>query len=517
MWVAAWLTTTSDLRTNESSRSSRSDVVGIVDNRSDARQVEPAGEDRRLAQQLALVVVQQVVRPANRELQGLLALGPAVRSLQQPEAIAEAVPHLDRAHGGHARRGQLDPQRESVEGRADLCDRGGGLRVVQPEAGAGRAGALHEQRDRIGRDATLERQWRDRQQRLAGHPQVLARGGKYLGIAAPAEDLADGRACGLEHVLAVVDHQQQATAGDGFGDGVDQLDVSLRRDAQCSCKCSRYRRRVAHGSELDQPDTIGELVGHLGADLESESCLADTAHSAQGDQPVGAHEFGDIGKQLIATDEGAELLRQVAGERPQAAQRWELRGEPIGDDLMHGHPPTETAEAMLAERPQRQPVPQQDLGGVRDDDLPAVGGRHQPRGAVHLRAEVVAISPGRLAGVQPDPNAEGDGVRTGEQLLLDLDGSLGSVGCRRERGTEAVAAGGEHVAAVLLDRAAHDAVVDLQCHGHLRRHLFPQPRRILDVAEQERHRPSWKIRRHGGNVSSGSRAGRPRSSPHRAE
>ncbi len=305
-------------------------------------------------------------------------------------------------------------------------------------------------------------------------------------------------------MLAVVDHQQEPSAGDGLGDGVDQLDIALGRDAQCSGDGSGYRRRVTDRSELDQPHTVGELVGHLGADLEGESCLADAPDAAQRDEPVGPHQVGNIGQQLIATDERGQLLRQVAGERPQASKRRELRPEPIGDDLMHRHPPTETAESMVAERPERQSIPQQHLGRVGHHDLSAVGGRHQPRRTVHLRAEVVAISLGRLAGVQTDPHLEGDGSRLGEQLLLDLHGSLGSVRCRRERCTETVAAGGEHVAAVLFDRPAHDAVVDLQRRRHLRRRFLPQPRRILDVAEQERHRPCWEIRRHERNDSSGS-------------
>ncbi len=41
---AAWLTTTSDLRTNESSSLEQIHVVGIFDDRGDAGEVEPAGE-----------------------------------------------------------------------------------------------------------------------------------------------------------------------------------------------------------------------------------------------------------------------------------------------------------------------------------------------------------------------------------------------------------------------------------------------------------------------------------------
>ncbi len=151
----------------------------------------------------------------------------------------------------------------------------------KPKPGTSRAGSFDEQLDRVRSDAAVERQRRDRQQRLAGDPQVLARGGQHLGVAGPTEDPCDRRAGGVEHVLAVVDHEQQPSAGDRLGDGVDQLGVTLRSDAQSRRNGGRHRRRVADRSELDEPHTIGKLVGHLGADLESESRLADSTHATQ--------------------------------------------------------------------------------------------------------------------------------------------------------------------------------------------------------------------------------------------
>ena len=52
----------------------------------------------------------------------------------------------------------------------------------------------------------------------------------------------------------------------------------------------------------------------------------------------------------------------------------------------------ETAKPMLAERPERQLVPQQHLGRVGHHDLAAMSGRHQPRRAIHLGAEVVTVA-----------------------------------------------------------------------------------------------------------------------------
>ncbi len=165
---------------------------------------------------------------------------------------------------------------------------------------------------------------------------------RILTLPGPTEDLFDGRACSVQHVLAVVHQQQEPPAGDGLGDGVDQLDIALRGDTQCRCNGSGYRRRVTDRSELDHPHTVGELICQLRTDLERQPCLADAPDSTQRDQPVGAHEVGRVGEQRIPTDERAQLLRQVAGERLQAAKRRKRRRETIGDDLMHRHPPTQS-------------------------------------------------------------------------------------------------------------------------------------------------------------------------------
>ena len=92
------------------------DVVGAVDDRADARR----GRSRRrtptsVRSSVALVVGQQVVRPLDRVAERELALRARRRPLQQPEPVGEPIPDLDRAHGRHARGGQLDAEREPVE------------------------------------------------------------------------------------------------------------------------------------------------------------------------------------------------------------------------------------------------------------------------------------------------------------------------------------------------------------------------------------------------------------------
>ena len=70
------------------------------------------------------------------------------------------------------------------------------------------------------------------------------------------------------------------------------------------------------------------------------------------------------------------------------------------------------------------------------------------------------------------------------------------VACRRnrivgasERRREAVPAGREHVATMVLDRTAHELVVSDEGATHLVRNGLPPAGAALDVGEQERHRP----------------------------
>ena len=125
--------------------------------------------------------------------------------------------------------------------------------------------------------------------------------------------------------------------------------------------------------------------------------------------------------------------------------------------------------------------------------------RHQTRRPVDLAAEVVPVAFDRLAGVQAHADGEPH-VGVGPQLALGLDGGRGGAGRRGERRSEPVTTGREHVPAVAIDGVAQDRVVDLHGGGHVGRGFVPEPRRILDVGEEERHRPRWRRHGHEGTV-----------------
>ena len=224
--AAVWSATTSDLRTSESRWRSTSTSSAPSSTAQTLVRSNPPANTEVDAEQLAFVVGQQVVRPGHRVGERELPGRARLRAPQQPEPIGESVADLDRAHRGHAGGGQLDSQREPVEGLADLGHRGGGvgLRQTRSRAGPARARSTNNvtasevtppssasggtvntvspSSIRFSRDVARTLTFRDR-------PSIAA--------------IADRR--GAEDVLAVVDHQQQLPTRQRVGDGVDQRRV----------------------------------------------------------------------------------------------------------------------------------------------------------------------------------------------------------------------------------------------------------------------------------------------------
>ena len=288
------------------------DLVGRPGERAQGRQVEPPGEGRGGPHQRPLVVGQQVERPGHGVLQGQLSDRSVLRAGEQPEPVTETVPDLGRAHRCHPGGGQLDAEGQAVDRLADLDDRLRGPLVVDPEARAHGGGALHEQGHRSGGHPAVEAQGRHRHELLAGDLQAFARRGDDPRDLGASEDLRDRRRSGGQDVLAVVDHQEQASAGDGLRHGLDHGGRALRRDAEGLRERVRHGVRGAEGSQLHQPHPVRVGAGQLGCRGQGQSGLADTADPAQRHQLPGADERGDRRELVVAADEGRGRPRQVA-------------------------------------------------------------------------------------------------------------------------------------------------------------------------------------------------------------
>ena len=91
----------------------------------------------------------------------------------------------------------------------------------RPEVAARGGGTLREELDCLGVAAVREgiarrqRQRRHAEDRFALHPQRLARGGQDVELRTGAQQSVHEVGAGCDEMLAIVEHQQQATCADG--------------------------------------------------------------------------------------------------------------------------------------------------------------------------------------------------------------------------------------------------------------------------------------------------------------
>jgi hypothetical protein len=152
----------------------------------------------------------------SRSAQRLLPGGRVARAAgQQHQPVGQARQQcLGRQHA-HARRRQLERQRQPVQPPADLDDR---LRVVGRQH-EGRAHCLRPRDEELHRGclrqprgigAVRQRQRRHRVFLLGGQAQRHAAGGQHRQVRAGVEQRADERG-GVDEMLEVVEHQQAGT------------------------------------------------------------------------------------------------------------------------------------------------------------------------------------------------------------------------------------------------------------------------------------------------------------------
>ena len=295
----------------------------------------------------------------------------------------------------------------------------------------------------------------------------------------------------LEQVLTVVEHQQQLL-------GPQELDERfLQRSAPAAASPRTRRRpprRTAVGSRTGASSTShapsAEPRQHLGRRPAAPggSCRPRRRPSAS---PPGrlAKPAGDLRQLALAADERAHLQRQVPRERVQRPQRRRTAPSPtwntcIGRSRSRSRcSPRSTSAASASHQLGRR---------LRAQHLPAVADRHQPGRPVHRRAEVVPVpelSPRRCAGPsapgsaspsatprppapagrrappRPPPTPARTRRRTRRPSSRTPYPPCASTAARSSSSWRASAA---RIASVVV---------------------LPQPRRALDVGEQERHRP----------------------------
>ena len=118
--------------------------------RSAASSVQPPTKTPSRSERLALVRAEEVVAPADRRRERLLARRRVARAGREQVRLAlEPVEDLRWREQLRARRGELDRERQAVEPGADASDLGCAA-VVELEAGIDRPRASREEPQHVG-------------------------------------------------------------------------------------------------------------------------------------------------------------------------------------------------------------------------------------------------------------------------------------------------------------------------------------------------------------------------------
>lgn len=129
-------------------------------------------------------------------------------------------------------------------------------------------------------------------QHFAGQPQGLAAGGQHVDAAAVGQQRQDRAGQGIEDVLAVVQHQQQARLRGHVGPGRLQGNAHRMR--------SRGRRA---GGEVDHAHAAREAGRGLRGDAQRQCRLAHAARGHDRGQPLAAHRLPQGGQLLLPPDQ----------------------------------------------------------------------------------------------------------------------------------------------------------------------------------------------------------------------
>ena len=185
---------------------------------------------------------------------------------QQPEAIVQMCRNRLDAEGRRARRGQLDRQRNAVKPPANCRDDGRAMPIFRHLRPA-RAGSSEEQKNgAVSEKIALFRgmllrygERRHRVELLRLGPERLAAGGDDVDRRAGPKQRLGERRSGFDHMLASIQHQEQAPLAERLSD-------ALRRylaGTELKPGCRGYRRGkqagVGNRRQLGKPDAVTKL------------------------------------------------------------------------------------------------------------------------------------------------------------------------------------------------------------------------------------------------------------------
>jgi hypothetical protein len=162
--------------------------------------------------------------------------------------------------GSERKRRQLHRKGQAVEPAADVVDHRAVV-VVDGEVGTNRPTTIVEHRHR-----GVEIESTDRDENLAWYRECLAARGHEAKVRHPTRQGLGQRGRFRDHVLAIVENDDQLTISEMTRELIDDWIGEAFRfsrgevaDAQCGVHRGRHAVAVAHGCQLDEPRAVAEL------------------------------------------------------------------------------------------------------------------------------------------------------------------------------------------------------------------------------------------------------------------
>ena len=168
-----------------------------------------------------------------------------------------------------------------------------------------------------------------------GDAESFATGGHNLDRCRGREDCLDQIGGGIQHVFAVVEHQQPHPALQGGGHALGHAEAGLLGDAQHRGHRVGHRSGIVDRGQLEKPHPVGKLIDQPPRDFERQPGLADPTHPGQRDQPMTLHRGLHLAGLDLTSDEACGHGPQVPRTRIQRPQRRKVGAQAIRLDLEH--------------------------------------------------------------------------------------------------------------------------------------------------------------------------------------
>ena len=277
-------------------------------------------------------------------------------------------------------------------------------------------------------------------------------------------------------MLEVVEHEQQPLVPHGRRQGV--LRAERLRGGILD------ERRICERGERHPPDTVVVVVCGGSRCLQREPRLAASARTGQRHQS----KLGPSQQRRQLVDLHLATEKRGGGNREVRLVQRLQRREVLPPEL------EETLRRAQVLQPVEAEVAHVSIGEVdrrlRQQHLPAVPSSRDPRRPVHIEPGVALVGLKRFPRVQPHPDAH----RAAGKRELRVGGGRNRIGGTPERHEERIALRIDlHPVVLPPGLPQHTAVLGKHL-GITVAQLLEQPRRPLDVREEERHRPGREAR-----------------------